>query len=112
VCPHERRRDGEPKTGASGTPAPDDRGNTYPFIGHLQHDRVLARVDAVLTRTPWSRSGDASSAFWEGASFETTLLRELSDLVSVRYVTFAGPMELRVPLVSSSTPGPSSSRAG
>jgi hypothetical protein len=38
-------------------------------------------------------------AVWEGATFETTLLRELGDLVAVRYVAFAGPMELRVLLV-------------
>ena len=38
-------------------------------------------------------------AVWEQAPIKTTLLRELEDLVDVRYVTFDRPEDLRVPLM-------------
>jgi carbamoylphosphate synthase large subunit len=37
-------------------------------------------------------------AIWKQAPIETTLLRDLDDLVSIRYITFADPMELKEPL--------------
>jgi hypothetical protein len=76
--------------------------------------RLLSQADAmVVIRTGLSESGAFELAYnifggrrapvffavWEGASFETTLLRELGDLVAARYVTFAEPMELRLPLM-------------
>src|SRR5262249_13770191 len=37
-------------------------------------------------------------AIWDQAPIKTTLLRNLSELVPVRYVTFSNPEELRAPL--------------
>jgi hypothetical protein len=38
-------------------------------------------------------------AIWKEVSFDTTLLRDLNELVPTRYVTFADPIELREPLL-------------
>jgi carbamoyl-phosphate synthase large subunit len=38
-------------------------------------------------------------AIWDQAPIKTTLLRDLDELVSVRYVTFSSPEELKQPLL-------------
>jgi carbamoyl-phosphate synthase large subunit len=38
-------------------------------------------------------------AVWDQAPIKTTLLRDLDELVPVRYVTFSSPEELRQPLL-------------
>jgi hypothetical protein len=75
---------------------------------------LLNRADAmVVIRTGLSESGAFEVAYnifggsrapvflaiWKNAPIETTLLRELDELVPIRYVTFADPLELRASLL-------------
>jgi carbamoyl-phosphate synthase large subunit len=92
-----------------------DRG--VPFTPHnfrAVRLELLDRADAMLVvRTGVSESGAFELAYnifggrrapvffaiWEHAPLETTLLRDLDELVSTRYVTFSDPLELRWPLL-------------
>jgi carbamoyl-phosphate synthase large subunit len=74
---------------------------------------LLIKADAVVViRTGLSESGAFELAYnifggrrvpvffaiWKNTPIETTLLRELEDLVPIRYVFFGDPIELRAPL--------------
>ena len=76
--------------------------------------QLLDQADAmVVIRTGLSESGAFELAYnifggnrvpvffavWKRAPIETTLLRDLDELVPIRYVGFADPRELRAPLL-------------
>jgi carbamoyl-phosphate synthase large subunit len=92
-----------------------DTGRSFtPRIFRAARLKLLGRADAMIViRTGLSESGAFELAYnifggnrvpvffaiWKQTPFETTLLRDLDDLVIARYVTFADPMELREPLL-------------
>lgn len=86
---------------------------TPPSFSAVRLDLLNQADVMVVIRTGLSESGAFELAYnifggrripvffaiWKSTPLETTLLRELDELVAIRYVTFADPSELRGPLL-------------